>query len=167
MEVHLPGTEREISTFFVTDEIFWRDNRLTGLRPSEIDRVKLRHAEDSFSIIRKGSDHFQIEEQQAGNFQVESYLQSLQVVRVSYRDSIPPESFSEKHFYAGIVIHTDKEDRIAFTFYKIPVDPFTDEFGRKVSYDLNRLALNMDGLEATVRYVDVDGLLKQRTHFLD
>jgi hypothetical protein len=165
LEVYLPGIEKEAGSFFVTDEIFWRDNRLTRLKPSEIDKVTLRHAEDSFSIIRKGRDHFQIGEKQAGSFQIESYLQSLQVVRVSYSDSIPMDIFTKDHFYAEIILRTNTKRRIAFTFYKIPVDPFTDEFGRKVSYDLNRLSLNMDGMKATVRYIDIDPLLKKREYF--
>jgi hypothetical protein len=171
--VYVPGSDVNIGSVFITNELYWQPNIVFNLLPSEIASVNFENFSDSassFKITKKGQ-HLLLSGS-TGN--ISGWDSSLIVRYISYFARVPFDSWafdipdSEKKSIEAsqplyrITVNTTLKGKNTLSLWALE----TNENGsKKTDSDklLGKTEAN-DGL-FMMRYFDIDPLIKKRSYF--
>ncbi len=172
--VHIPGYETDPCSFFVSDYRFWIPYMVFGLRPDRISEIHFNNSympDSSFTIINNGGKI---------SFMTKDYenerIDTMAAIRyLSYFTYVPFEnwvydisadekdSITESLPYFSLEVVTDDPDTIRLLTWKRMIN----DRERKAE-DTDRLWGSLNGGEDlfTIKYYDLDPLIKQPSYFI-
>lgn len=166
----LPGYDESLVPFFSTYENFWKQRNLALFPMEQMEWMEVEFPEfldKSFRLDKQNEDYrlFNLLQGVA----VEVYdRQRLETLFKSLSKAEYKEVYSQKELAGNltqlecrVIFGIDKEVQ-QFSIYSVPIEPYTDEMGRKISFDPNHVYLMPNGEELgyLMSYMDLYPMLR-------
>ena len=173
--VNLPSYEGKIANLFKTVPEYWIGNKVPMPSAHEISAVQVElpsNVEQSYRIDVISPTQFRLfhiySGQQINAVNVDEVKELLSnLSQIQYHDiaTLTNEEraaviFSEPDFI--FTIYTENGNKHELRVYPIPVDEYTDELGRTINVDLDRVYVTISGSKRVfiVKYIDMHSVLK-------
>ena len=180
-EIHIPGSDANISRRFVPDVNFWKDPVVISLQPKQIKRVEVHNLSDqarSFVlnvdgndlVVLQQSDGRVVEQELINMRKMDLFLRSF--IGLFYEKLLSDYQVKEYHDYMSdqpfmqIRVYDRSDNQTTLAFYRLDVSHSETLLPIFSAYDPNRFILLVNGeTYALAQYLVFNRIMRSLSYF--